>query len=161
YLDPRCLVTNPLLPLYRLTEDAVSFMQFGLSRTAAFFSNSGAPLGRRLLEFIDLATLISIEGFTRVIYESIDLKNIRASAKALRIATTNWRTGELRVFANDEMSDEIGHEVVMASSRFPGIPPVFIEGDPYVDGGYVLNTPLSPAIHAGADELHVIFLDPD
>jgi predicted acylesterase/phospholipase RssA len=161
YLDPSCVATNPLIPLYRLTEDAVSFLQFGLSQTAHVLSNPGAPMGRRLLECIDLLSLISVEGFSQLIYDSIDLKSIRASAKALRIATTNWRTGLLRVFGNDEMRDEIGHDVIRASAAFPGIPPIFIEGDPYADGGYVLNSPLSPAIHAGADELHVIFMDPE
>jgi hypothetical protein len=31
---------------------------------------------------------------------------------------------------------------------------------PYVDGGVLLNTPLKPAIDAGASTVHVIFLDP-
>jgi predicted acylesterase/phospholipase RssA len=36
-----------------------------------------------------------------------------------------------------------------------------IDGEPYVDGGVVLNTPLKPAIDGGVDTLHVIYLDPD
>ena len=31
----------------------------------------------------------------------------------------------------------------------------------FVDGGVLMNTPLSPAIHSGARVLHVIYLDPD
>jgi predicted acylesterase/phospholipase RssA len=161
FLNPTCLSTDPILPLYRLTEDAAALLQFGLSRTAEFFSSRGASLGRRLLQFIDVNAIISIDIFTQVIYNRIDLKRLRSSAKSLRIATTNWRTGELRLFGNDEMSDEIGHDVVRASARLPGIAPVFIEGDPYVDGAYVLDKPISPAIAAGADEMHVVFMDPD
>jgi predicted acylesterase/phospholipase RssA len=161
FLNPRCLAADPLIPLLRMAEDAASFLQFGLARTAEIFSNREIPLGRRFLNFINISALVSDAAFTRVVYERIDLKRIRASPKALRIATTNWRTGELRLFSNDEMSDAIGHDVIRASSHLPGMPPVLIEGDPYVDGGYVFNTPLTPAIRAGADELHVVFMDPD
>ena len=31
----------------------------------------------------------------------------------------------------------------------------------FVDGGVLMNTPLSPAIRAGATELHVVYLDPE
>src|SRR5579883_1482992 len=123
FLDPRCFNSDPLMPFYRLTEDAVAFLQFGLSRAVEIASNRGAPLGRRVLEAIDVSSLISIEVFTRVIYESIDLKQIRATDTALLVATTNWRTGELRVFSNADMTDEIGHDVVQASTRFPGLTP--------------------------------------
>jgi hypothetical protein len=91
----------------------------------------------------------------------IDLEGIRGSDRVLGIAATNWRTGELRVFANAEMSDRIGHDVIRASAALPGIKPVLIDGEPYVDGGYLLSTPLQPAIAANADELHAIFMDPD
>jgi predicted acylesterase/phospholipase RssA len=30
-----------------------------------------------------------------------------------------------------------------------------------VDGGLVMNTPLRPAIDDGADEIHIVYLDPD
>jgi hypothetical protein len=59
------------------------------------------------------------------------------------------------------MSDRSGHDVILASAALPGIKPVPIDGEPYGDGGYVLNTPLQPAIDADGDELHVVFMDPD
>ena len=49
----------------------------------------------------------------------------------------------------------------MASTAIPGFfRPVAIDDGMFVDGGAVENTPLSPAIEAGATELHVIYLDP-
>jgi hypothetical protein len=38
---------------------------------------------------------------------------------------------------------------------------VQIGPDVYVDGGVIMNTPLSPPINAGAEVLHVIYMDPD
>ena len=49
----------------------------------------------------------------------------------------------------------------MASTAIPGVfPPVRIDKSIYVDGGVVENTPLNPAIRAGATKLHAIYLDP-
>ena len=160
YADLRCLGSNPMLPLFRIAEDAASFTQFFLNRTVEILSPPSRPIGRRVLEFADATALISDEDFVRVMSEAIELKGIRESDKVLGVETTNWRTGELRVFANADMSDQIGHSVILASAAFPGLAPVQIEGDPYVDGGYSLNTPLQPAIAADADDLHVVFMDP-
>jgi predicted acylesterase/phospholipase RssA len=161
FFDPQCLRQSPFLPFYYLANDMASFFQFGIERAAEVLSDTTATLGRRFLEFLDLSAVIDVDMFRQILYETIDLERVRQSAKTLLIATTNWRTGMLRMFGNSEMTNEIGYEVVRASSRFPSLAPVYIEGDPYVDGGYVLNTPLSPAIHAGAEELHVIFIDTD
>src|SRR4029434_10469105 len=65
-------------------------------------------------------------------------------------------------FKNEDMTAAQGRLVVLGSSAIPGIfPPVQIGKDTYVDGGVVMNTPLTTAIDAGATELHVIYLDPD
>lgn len=48
---------------------------------------------------------------------------------------------------------------VLASAAIPVVfPPVTIQTDLYCDGGLRLNTPLSPAIHLGADRVLVISL---
>ena len=112
-------------------------------------------------EFSDPTALISLEDFVLVARQSIDLKGIRDSDKLLRIAATNWTTGSLRIFANADMTDQAGDAVIQAAAAFPGLPPVPVDGELYADGGYVLNTPLGPAIRAGADEVHVVFMDPD
>src|SRR5262249_43822818 len=70
----------------------------------------------------------------------------------------------LALFRNPDMTDEVGKQVILASSALPGIfPPVAIGSNVYVDGGLALNTPLAPAfIQASrpADTAHVIYLDP-
>jgi predicted acylesterase/phospholipase RssA len=59
------------------------------------------------------------------------------------------------------MTEERGPLIVMGSSALPGIFPV-VEVPPLtVDGGVVMNTPLSPAIRAGATQMHVVYLDPE
>jgi predicted acylesterase/phospholipase RssA len=51
---------------------------------------------------------------------------------------------------------------ILASSAIPGFfPRTSVGSQPYVDGGVLLNTPLKPAIDAGGDILHVIYMDPD
>ncbi len=90
---------------------------------------------------------------------------LRESRRALFLATTNWRTGQLQYFRNPDMTDELAADVIMAFSALPGIfTPVTIGGNPYVDGGLAMNTPLGPAfreVHPGADTAHVIYLDPE
>jgi len=82
--------------------------------------------------------------------------------RQLRIAATDWNSGALRVFANRELTNEAGPLAVQASAAVPGLlPAVLIGSEPHVDGGVVMNTPLALGIRAGADELHVVYLDPD
>ncbi|HEX6861550.1 MAG TPA: patatin-like phospholipase family protein, partial [Thermoanaerobaculia bacterium] len=69
--------------------------------------------------------------------------------------------GALDIFHNLDMTDRLGPAILMASSAIPGIfPPVTIGAEPHVDGGVLMNTPLKLATDAGADILHVIYLDP-
>src|SRR5207253_4051185 len=119
-------------------------------------------LADRLLDLVDLSVLISNEPLHRVVTAMIPPDNIRQSDKLLRIAATNWTTGQVHIFSNADFTGEIGHRAVMASAAIPGLTrPVDINGAPHVDGGVVMNTPLLPAIKAGADTVHAIYLDPD
>jgi len=105
---------------------------------------------------------VSSDPIERLVRQIISLEAIRRSAKSLTVVAANWSTGEVRKFFNRDFSDEIGHQAVLASAAIPGFfPPQYIAGEPYVDGGVVMNTPLKCAIQAGADFLHVIYLDPD
>src|SRR5262249_22285345 len=161
YANLRCWLSDPGRPLSLIAEDTASLAQSFLDRVTRALSPPPRTIGKRALAFADPNALITNDGLVRILRRQIDLRGIRESPKALRIATTNWRTGKLRVFANADLTDRIGHAAIQASTTFPGLPPVWIDGDPYVDGGYVLNTPLQLAIAADADELHVIFMDPD
>lgn len=161
FFDADCITRHPLDPLNYAAEDAVFFARDWLSRAMAFASSS-EDLGRRVVDLVDLSTIISTDPFVQMLRRTIDLDGIRRSDKLLRIATTNMDLGELRLFENDEMTDQNGHKVIMASSAVPGFfPPVVIDGKVYLDGGITMNTPLRPAVRAGADTLHVIYMDPD
>src|SRR2546426_11131589 len=161
FFEPGCVRQNPVLPFVYLADDATFLGQDWLRRGVNFLRSS-VDLEQRSLELVDLGSLISTEPYNRLVQETIQTEPIRRSKKILKIAVTNWRTGELRVFGNEDMSAEIGHQVVLASSSIPGVfPSVEIEGEPYVDGGVVMNTPLKPAIDSGADTLHAIYMDPN
>jgi NTE family protein len=160
YLQPHCL-TNPAQSFQELTEDGAFLARSFLTRTVNFFNSTGS-IPTRALEFVDLSAFVSPEPVERLVREVISLESVRLSPKKLRVVATNWATGELRTFTNKDLTEEHGYQAVLASAAIPGFfPPHYIDGQPYVDGGVVMNTPLSCAIHAGADFLHVIYLDPD
>ena len=160
YLDFTCFQVAPLRPLQRLAEDSL-FFSTDLLKSLARLPMSSQPFGRQVLASLNVSALISKEAYDEIVRKWIDLEPIRRSSKIFRIAATNWKTGELQLFKNEDMTDEVGHDAILASSAFPGIPPVNIAGVPYVDGGYVMNTPLRPAWDEGADVFHVIYMDPD
>lgn len=90
---------------------------------------------------------------------------------AVSIVTTNVFTGRLELFIQkSEKTKYLGDALVhygpiqpvhaAASAAIPVIfPSVMINDIAYTDGGLRLNTPLSPAIHLGADSILVIGLN--
>jgi predicted acylesterase/phospholipase RssA len=160
FFTPACYADNSARPFAELVADTAFFMRDLVGR-AAQFTFSRQPLARRLLSVADITAFLSTDPYAALLRAVVDLDGIRRSEKVLIIAATNWGTGQLQLFGNADLTDAIGHQVILASSAFPGLPPVLIDGVPYTDGGYVLNTPLKPAVYAGADTLHVVYLDPD
>lgn len=66
-----------------------------------------------------------------------------------------WKRGELRVFTNQDITAK--H--ILASCSIPVIYPwTRIDGVTYWDGGTMANTPLGPAIDAGAEKIYVVLL---
>jgi len=161
-LDPLSYLPNPLRPLQRLLSDSSLLAWEGLQRLVHFVTvEERRPIERRLLDLLDFSTLISLEPFERTL-EEIDYRAIQRSPIWLKIAATNWATGELKVFWNHDMTDTFGPIAIRASSAVPGLfPPAEYGAQPFVDGSIMMNSPLSPAIHAGAEILHVVYLDPD
>jgi predicted acylesterase/phospholipase RssA len=105
----------------------------------------------------DLSAFVSTEPFRDLVKRTVSIDAIRNSARLIRIAATNWKTGDLAIFG----AAEITHDAVLASAAIPGIfPAIRIGDDPYVDGGILMNTPLKAAIDLGADVVHVVALDP-
>jgi predicted acylesterase/phospholipase RssA len=152
---------SPARALMESARDAAFFTRDWTRRFAEFATSRGG-IPRRALSLVDLSAFLSVEPLRKLLDDTLDLAAIRSSAKQLRVIATNWRSGELKVFHNEDMTDAHGCSIVMGSAAIPGVfPPVEIAGEIYVDGGVVMNTPLTSALEAGATELHVIYLDPD
>jgi NTE family protein len=160
FVHPGC-VLDPMGIAADIAADGAALVQSAWLSGIGFVMSKGS-FEDKVLQVVDLSALISTEKFAELLREKILLHEIQRSPWEVKVAATNWRTGKVRIFDKTTMTDEIGHRIFLASSALPGVvPPVEIDGDPYVDGGIVMNTPLKPAIEAGADTLHVIHMDPD
>jgi len=161
YLDPTFFIRRPLEDSRQAIND-FAYLAGDFFRRGLVFLQSSDDIETRVLRLFDLSVLLSNDPESRLIHETINFKHIHQSDAALRIATTNWSTGELRVFANDDLNESRGPNAILASTAIPGIfPQVRIDDDYYADGGVVMNTPLNLGIDAGADVLHVVYLDPE
>ncbi len=113
--------------------------------------------------------------FTPFIREAMDWKQLTRNIRdglidALSLVATNVLTGRLELFIqkHEETAyhgDCIAHltkitpDHARASAAIPIMfPAVMIDDVPYIDGGLRLNTPLSPAIHLGADRVLAVGL---
>jgi predicted acylesterase/phospholipase RssA len=161
FLDPACYA-NPLGPFEQLGNDASFVAGSFFSRGINFLATQGS-LANRLFQFVDLSALISVEPFLEMLKRTIRSDDIRHSDRKLRVVATNWETGEVKAFENNDVADKaFGPQMIMASAAIPGLfPPVKIGEQLYVDGGTVMNTPLKSALQAGATTMHVVYLDPD
>ena len=170
-LEPKRLLMNPTAPLVHLLCDGAFFATKTIEE-ADNFCRSKEALAHRLADLVDISDFVSTEPLRDLVRQTIDVAALLANdARALFVATTNWDKGETDIFTNRQphdstrekpLNDAIGHLAVLASTAIPGIfPPVEIGRTKYVDGGLLMNTPLAPAIRAGADVLHVVYLDPD
>jgi NTE family protein len=73
----------------------------------------------------------------------------------LYVTAANLQTSTLYLYGDDRSASIA--DAVMASSAFPGVfPPVQIGGWQYVDGGLILNVPISIAIDKGATEVYAL-----
>lgn len=161
-LDPRRYLPNPARPLLDLARDTAFLTWEGAQRAVGLLSVRDESIEQRLVEAIDIPTFLSREPWLRTIERTVSFSEIRRSSRRLLVAATNWSTGELKVFDNSELSERRGPEILMASGALPGIfEPAMVGAEPYVDGGVLMNTPLKAAITAGAEVIHMIYLDPD
>lgn len=162
FLDPAIYVPNPLRPMLELARDGAYLTWEGIQRAVGLVS-SDESLRERVANLFDFSAFVSTEPWERTIRDSINFATIRSEEmRKLAVFATNWATGELRSFENHNMTEQFGVLAIRASSAIPGIfPQVWIGAEPYVDGGVLMNTPLTPALDAGADIIHVIYLDPD
>ena len=159
FLNPAGYLPNPLRPFLRLAADGGFFFFEALRRL------SGLPLiqGPRLqaaANLLDFSAALALDPWVETI-AALDFAAIRNSRRRLLVAATNYESGRLRVFANRDMTAALGPLAIKASSAIPGLlPAVAIGSQRHVDGGVVMNTPLTLAVNAGASEVHLVYLDP-
>ena len=159
--DLQNMTSDPLHYWPHLFGDG-AFLSYDLFKRVANFANTGMSIDRRLFKMVNFSSVVSAEPLMHVIKRSIHLENIRRSNTALRIAATNWDTGDLEIFSNGDLTEQLGPRIILASASLPGfLSPVEINRAPYVDAAVLGYAKLGPAIDAGADTLHLIYLDPD
>jgi predicted acylesterase/phospholipase RssA len=163
FFDPRNFFANPVASFTRLADDSL-YLFWDFFNRFMYVVNPPDEEGltERLLYTIAIDNFITREPFNRLVREVVKFDAIRRNRRELRVAATNWETGEVDIFSNFDFTDKLGPRIIMASSALPGFfTPETVGAQAYVDGAVLLNTPLKPAIRAGADCLHVIYLDPD
>ena len=163
FFDPRNFFANPVASITRLADDSL-YLFWDFFNRFMYVVNPPDEEGltERLLYTIAIDNLITREPFNRLVREVVKFDAIRRNRRELRVAATNWETGEVDIFSNFDFTDKLGPRIIMASSALPGFfTPETVGAQAYVDGAVLLNTPLKPAIRAEADCLHVIYLDPD
>jgi predicted acylesterase/phospholipase RssA len=117
--------------------------------------------------WLDLSIWREISPMQRLISESVNLGVIRdgegglGPARVLRVIATEKGTGRPHIFKNADLTEETGHKAILASCALPIIfPTVNIDGREFFYGGLVMQTPLQPAIDAGATIIHLIHNEP-
>ena len=119
--------------------------------------------GNFLLDTAPLRETLQNEGWVNFDRINSDEANVH-----LRVTATELNTGHLHVFGNSEdafpskmQRQHISLEHIIASCSIPIVyPATELNEGLYWDGATVANTPLGPAIDAGATEIVVVIMTP-
>jgi NTE family protein len=119
--------------------------------------------GNFLLDTVPLRETLQSGGW-------IDFERINSEEAAvhLRVTATEVNTGHLHVFGNSPdmypsrmQLEPFGLDHIIASCSIPIVyPATKLHDNLYWDGATVANTPLGPAIDAGAEEIVVVIMTP-
>ncbi len=100
---------------------------------------------------------MSSDPLRKVLTEAIDIDLLRQDNPRVTVAATNIRTAQLEYFSDEELL--VDH--IVASCSIPLLFPwCEIAGERYWDGAVYSNTPVFPALEAGAKEILVVLLTP-
>jgi NTE family protein len=101
---------------------------------------------------------LNINPLKDLIDRFVDFDSIRKGKRRLFVSATNVHTGEVRIFARNEITVE----AVMASACLPHLfRAVEIDGESYWDGGYTGNPAILPlVIPAGSQDLLIVQINP-
>lgn len=119
--------------------------------------------GNFLLDTTPLRETLEREGWV-----NFDRINSSEASVHLRVTATEVNTGHLHIFGNSTdlypskmRLEPLGLDHIIASCSIPIVyPATQLQGNLYWDGATVANTPLGPAIDAGAEEIIVVIMTP-
>ncbi len=101
--------------------------------------------------------LLDTKPLQKILQDNLDFKALKQSNTKIIITAVNMLTGHPEFFHQKEI--QLKH--ILASSAMPLLFPwQEIKGEPYWDGGVMVNTPIAPALDSGADEIIVVLLSP-
>ena len=93
----------------------------------------------------------------RLLENTLEIETLRNSKTDILISAVNMRTSEITYFNQSTIT----LEHVMASSAMPMFFPwQIIKGEPYWDGGLMVNTPIAPALERHPKEIIAVLLSP-
>ena len=123
----------------------------------------------------DLSQLLSSDSPPRSLYNLSPIRELletkldhhkrQDSGISLRIAAAALESGRVRYLSGDGFFVDAGRgeqpveivDAVLASATMPGVfPPVFLNGENYVDGGIRELLPVSAAVDLGAKQIYVV-----
>jgi predicted acylesterase/phospholipase RssA len=162
--NPYSYLPNPLAPLNHLVVDSAVLAWDGLQRVVNLIADQSVPLLERAAALFNFSSFVDMEPFRETVAETIWFTDLRQSSKELLIIGTNWELGQARRFKKSDMTNQLGPQIILASAAIPGFFPMQPVGAQFfVDGGVLLNTPITPVIEEfqDVDILHVISLFPD
>ncbi len=101
--------------------------------------------------------LLDTKPMEKVLHDNLDFKALKKSKTKIIITAVNMLTGHPEFFNQSQI--QLKH--ILASGAMPLLFPwQEINGEPYWDGGVMVNTPIAPALDFGADEIIVVLLSP-
>jgi NTE family protein len=159
YIDLR-VPGSPIKQLQQLIADTASLGRAVAPRMLRFLSPHERLL-EHMKDMVDISVFLNIEPFQRLVEDTIKPDAIRGSGKVLSVTATGWLMGDPQEFDFPRMTDKESWAAIRASAAIPALfPPVKLFDEVFIDGGVALNTPLGPAVDAGAVEIHVVSLNP-
>jgi NTE family protein len=105
---------------------------------------------------VEAISLYDTSPLRDTLLELVDFNRINDGSIRLSVGAVQVRTGNMQYF--DSRRHRITVDHIMASGALPpGFPPIFINGEPYWDGGLVSNTPLQYVLDGGPRENMCVF----
>lgn len=158
-LSRTCLQNQPVKAFTDFFRDSLAVMESSISMIGRAVQARGSVLGRLLGQF-DISSLVTSEPFQESLKSIVSIDKIARSSIALRVFAMNFSTGKTRLFDNSDFR-RLGYQPLLASTALPAFfPPHIVDGDPYIDGSTLMNTPLLPAVRE-FDSLYLVYMDPD